>query len=139
MKTVTQFDRATCKTVGAALEAAVQTVAQQYGLLITTGSGSFSDNTFSLKIECATKNEDGTVNTMEAEDFKFHCSRWDLEEGMLNKAFVDPGNGQRYRVAGAKPRSRKYPIIVVKEGTGERYKFPASRVKRAFDVMAVEG
>lgn len=138
MSEITQFNRTTCKTVRAALEAAVQTVAKEYSIQVTTGGGSFSDNTFTLKLECATKGEGGVVNTKEAEDFKFYCFRWELTEDMLNKVFFDRGSGERYKVIGAKPRSTKYPVIVIKMSDGTRYKFPASRVKRAFDAMAVE-
>ena len=139
MDTIKKFDRRTCDIVRTALDAAVQTVAQTYGLQIKAGNGTFSStgDNFTIKVECATKGEDGTVNTKEAEDYIHYCSRWDLEPEYLNKTFVDVGNGNRYKIIGAKPRSKKYPILVQENSSGMLYKFPASRVARAFGATEV--
>jgi hypothetical protein len=133
---ITEFDNSNVDTVRTAIDAAIQTVAQEYGLQLKAGNLTYSPTNCTVKIECSTKGEGGEVNTREAEDFKRYCSRYELQEEDLNKVFVDTVNGLRYKIVGCKPRSTKYPIIVRTMDTGARYKFPATRVKRAIDALS---
>jgi len=137
MDKITKIDRAACAKMRAALEEVLPGIAEELGVSISAGSGSFSDNTFSLKVEFATISEDGNVNTKEAQDFTAYCSRWDLEPEVLNQTFTDVSSGDLYKVIGAKPRSKKYPILCEKKSDGTVYKFPANRVARAFGAMAI--
>jgi hypothetical protein len=90
------------------------------------GNCSYSNNVATFKLEVLTKNEDGTVNTKIAEDFKYHAFLYDLKPTDLNRTFAM--RGEEYKIVGCKPRSSKYPIIVEELRTARRYKFSADVV-----------
>ena len=137
MTKITSFGQSECRVISAAIKKALQEsgIEEEYGIVIDTKSGSYSEQCYTLKVEAAIKNEDGTVMTKSAEDFKTYCYRYGLDEEMLGKVFIDTVKGERWKVVGAKPRATKYPILVEKVSTGETYKFPADRVAKAFDAM----
>jgi hypothetical protein len=134
---ITEFDNSNVDTVRTAIDAAIQTVAKEYGVQLTAGNLSYSPTNCTVKVECAIISAEGNVHTREAEDFKRYCHRYELQEEDLGKVFEDTHSGERYKIIGCKPRSTKYPLIVQSVNTGKRYKFPASRVKRALDALAV--
>jgi hypothetical protein len=132
---ITEFDSRNVDTIRTAIDAAIQTVAKEYGIQLTAGNLTYSPNNCTVKVECSVIGAEGEAHTRESEDFKRYCHRYELQEEDLNKVFVDTVNGLRYKIIGCKPRSTKYPIIVRTMDTGARYKFPATRVKRAIIEM----
>lgn len=123
---ITEFNRKTCCSVSEQIEAHLAGLADELGIKITSKGGSYSDTSYTLKIECATISEDGQVQTKEATDFALYASRYGLEADDLGKTFTR--SGDLYTIVGCKPRSRKYPILVRKSG-GKLIKFPADTVR----------
>ena len=122
---ITQFDRATCRMVSQAIEKAVQGVAEEFGIGIRRGRGTFSGPTFTMKLECGIK-ENGEVLTKEAQDFKQLASAYGLKPTDLGRTFCLRGNS--YKIVGLKARSTKYPILV-ERADGKRFKQDESTVK----------
>jgi len=117
------------------LQAALDTVAAELGYQIQVGNASFSGSQCTFKVECAVVGEDGMAQTREATDFKARAALYGLSPDDLGKVFTN--GGERFRVTGLKPKSRKYPIVAVRVKDDKGYKFPADMVKLA--LAAVTG
>lgn len=133
MTKITSFSSGNCKLLSSRVMKALKDAGleEEYGIRISDKGGSYSDSNFTLKLECATLSEDGTVLTKEATDFKFYCHRYGLQESDLGRIFWDLNTSEQFKIIGCKPRSKKYPILVEKVSSGARYKFPANRVAQA--------
>ena len=104
-------------------------MAEELGISIKTGSGSFTATTFTLKIECATIGESGIVLDKEAEEFKLLANSWGMKSEDLGRTVLI--NGESFEIKGASSRSWKFPIMVNNLKTGRGWKFPVKTVKRA--------
>jgi hypothetical protein len=122
---ISSFDGAACRAVSAKIEAALAPLAKELGLVITTKGGSYSPEAYTLKVECATVSADGEVQTKESLDFKAYAFRYGLDADDLGATFKR--GGDTYTIVGAKPRSRKYPILC-RKANGKTYKLPADTV-----------
>ena len=114
------------------IQNALNGVAGPAGVDIRVGNCRFgTDATFQVIVSEVAA--DGTVKTREADDFRMLASSYGLEPEDLGRSFRS--NGDRYTIAGLKPRSRKYPILA-KRGDGKIYKFGAQNVKVMLGVSA---
>ena len=123
------FDRATVRETRDKLQAALAQVAEELGCRIEVGNASFSGSQCTFKVECAVVGEDGMAQTRETTDFKARAALYGLSPADLGEVFTN--GGDQFRVAGLKPKSRKYPIVAVRVKDGKAYKFPADMVKLA--------
>jgi hypothetical protein len=132
---VKRFDRSTADAIVKEVIDAAQGVARRYGINISRGNGTFSDNNFSFKINCdvikITDDGKEVVETKERTDFKRSCWKYRLTPDHLDKTFHF--QGQTFTITGLKPRSRKYPICVTRSD-GERRKISARVVQIALGV-----
>jgi hypothetical protein len=129
--TIETFTPAVCKLLAAEIETTLQDLADIHDLKITAGAGSYRGQLFSLKIECVAS-KDGEWLDADAVAFKQMAHLYGLNPADLGRMFTH--NGKQYQIAGARPRSRKYPILARKAGSdggASRYKFPARAVQRA--------
>jgi hypothetical protein len=124
---VKQIDRATCRKLRTELEKVLEPFGKKFGISVTTGSGRFSDNNFTLKIEMATVDKDGNVRNKEAEAFKLMASVYGLKPEHLNTSFKT-WTGESFEIVGWATRSKKYPILA-KNKEGKTFKFPVEEVK----------
>lgn len=93
------------------------------------GNATFSKNNVTFKLEVNTINQDGTINTKEASDFKLCAPMYGLSPDNLGSTFIH--KGQEYTIVGLSVRSRKYPIICEKEGNS--YKFATETIKKCLE------
>lgn len=117
------FDREKVRELRYEIEEALKRIEGPVSFKV--GSASFTDNAVTFKLEVSTINNDGTVNTKEAEDFRLNARLYGLLPDALNQTFeyLD----QTYTIIGCKPRSKKYPILCK---CGEKtFKFPARTVQ----------
>ena len=126
---ITQFDRPTCRAAREEVEAALAEVATRLGISITTGRGSYSTKTFTLKIEMAVVGKDGVVETRERIDFQTYAESFGLNPEMLDQTFRS--GSHTFTVVGLKTGAPKYPVIA-KRDDGAMYKFPVDRIIGAF-------
>ena len=127
-KKIKKIDRETCRMLGEEIEEKLQVIARKYGINIKRGRGTYDSKGATIKIEIATVDRDGTVNSKEAEDFKRYARMEGLKEEWLGQSFRT-WDGKELKIVGFKPRSTKYPVIV-EDNSGKRWKYPAKQVKR---------
>lgn len=107
-------------------------VKEHHGVVIKVGSARFGMNNATIKLEISDISENGEAITKEAEDFKLHCRAWGLAPADLGKTFKSPYADETYTIIGAKPRSRKFPILG-KGTNGKIYKFSHIMIKTALN------
>ena len=125
---VKKIDRASCKKLRTELEKILEPFGKKFGIDVKTGSGSFSETSFTLKVEMATISADGKVQNKEAEAFKTNAFVYGLKPEHLNTTFKT-WTGEKFEIVGLATRSRKYPILAKNLDNGKVFKFPAEQVK----------
>lgn len=117
------------------LKAVLGVVEDLHGITLEVGSISYSIDGKSchmkLSSTCAQDENGKTLNKFELDYLEMIKTDKMFDSG---KEFLDLGetfisNGNRYSVAGWKPRSRKYPLLGISD-KGARYKFPAIKAER---------
>jgi len=128
---IKRFDKHACVAVEAALKPRLEEIAKELGIDIKYAGGRFDVNTFTMRIECSTIGQDGTVNTRFAEDFKRNAHVFGLEATDLGRQFNY--SFEVYEIVGLKPKSRKFPILVKRLKDGRMFKLMARSVKDGLD------
>jgi len=121
-KPITRFNRATCSTVGTEALAALQAVADKYGLTVARKSGNYSDASFNVTLTFSAKTGSGVPA-----DFARSAPLIGLKPEDYGKTFTTYG-GKTYRVTGINLRRAKYPVSAEDVNTGKGFKFPAAQV-----------
>ena len=91
------------------------------GYKITIGRCTFGATSASFKVEIAEVDESGMAITQQAQDFIDLADSYGLKAGDLGVAFRH--GGEVFKIVGLSVRSRKYPILM--ERNGRAYKYPA--------------
>lgn len=128
IRKIKQFDKQEVRRIRVAIEDALEKVGNQYGVQIKGGSGSFSSNNLTLKLEASIVGENGEVKSKESETFKLYAKMYGLDPTDLGKTFTTFSN-KTFEITGLMTRSRKYPIIVKDVITGKGFKFAVLEVK----------
>jgi len=127
---IKQFNRASCREVAEKVLAVLTPVAASFGLHVKKSPGSYTDNTYTMKIEFSTIDEEGIPKTGIRRDYMFHCDYFGLKPEWLDKVFILDSTGESYKIIGLKPKSHKYPILAEDVITKKVFKFPAATIKR---------
>jgi len=122
-----KFTKENCQMLGTEIEQALQQVAMEHNVVIKRGNGRFTPNNFTLKLEISAIDETGVTQTRERSDWETSAFLYGLDKDWLDKEFIF--NGERYKVAGIKPKSRKYPVLAQHQITGKHYKFTPDLIK----------
>lgn len=125
---INSFNRESCRIVSDKVEAALQAVANEFGVQIKTKGGTYaSDGTsFNLKLEMSVI-VDGKAVSPAVSDFNRYKDV--LEFGFdLGEQFVSY-DGVAYVVSGYKPRAQKYPVLAKSMANGKTYKFTLKEVQ----------
>lgn len=138
--TIKQFDRTAVRAVMNECEVALQAVADKHGLKLVRKNVSFRENEcpVAFKLLTVTTDSVGEVVTPEAQDFKRCAAMFGLKAEDLGREFTAP-SGKRFRICGAKPRNRKYPILAKCVMTDKVYKFPEDQVVDALPWRGIAG
>lgn len=129
---ITAFDRATCRVVSEKIEAALQPLAAELGIAISSKGGTYMGGHYTLKVECATKGENGEVNTREADDWKVMAPLYGLKAEDLGRTFK--AGGKEYKIAGWRSKARSKPIVATRGDKG--FIFAVDDVKMFLDMAA---
>ena len=116
------------KTVKPEILDAIKPIIDKYGISANfNAAGSYDSNSVLLKLElCVINKSTGLADTKERRDFRQNAIFWGLSPDDLDRHFVY--NNKSYKIIGARPKSRAYPIIGESVAHGKRYKFPVSAV-----------
>ena len=122
MGTIKQFDTTILSTLRADIQRALNSVASEHGITLDLGNIGFQTNTFTAKVI-------GTVDGFDQShaDYLQYCDQFSLDKSWLCESFTHD-DGKRYSLVGLKPSSRKYPVVV--ERNGKRYKMAHGAVAR---------
>ena len=124
-----EFDKQACRTLGNAVENALQKVAQEFGVSIKRKGGSYSSTNYVIKLEASIIGSGGVILSREAEEFKRYCGLYNLEADDLGKTFTSE-DGTSYKISGLSTRSGKYPILAENLSNGKTFKLPERMVQR---------
>lgn len=138
--TIEQFDRTAVRMVMNECEAALQAVADKHGLRLVRKNVSFRENECPVAFKLLTTVTDsvGEVVTPEAQDFKRCAVMFGLKPEDLGREFMAL-SGKRFKICGAKPRNRKYPILAKCVITDKVYKFSENQVVDALPWRGIAG
>ena len=124
MSKIQQFDRQSLRALRVDLDQAMATIASKYGIELSAGNISFTSETATIKVAAGVI-KNGTVVTKEAKDFDRYKGLVGL--GSLNVGDTIQLQGKEYTISGYKPRSKKSPVLVTRDG--KSYKVPVEMVK----------
>lgn len=121
---MTEINRTVLRELRGEIEEALKDLGEKHGVVFSVGSANFLPTVATFKLEVATKAEDGTVNTKDAENFRSLCYLYQLRPEHLHKLLTF--NGTQYKLVGLNPRSGKYPLIVERVSDGKGFKLHSS-------------
>ena len=124
MSKIQQFDRQSLRALRVDLDQAMATIASKYGIQLSAGNISFTPETATIKVQAGVV-KNGTVVTKEAKDFDRYKGLEGL--GSLNVGDTIQLQGKEYTISGYKPRSKKSPVLVTRDGRS--YKVSVEMVK----------
>lgn len=124
---ITKIDRETCKMLAGEIDKALAPLAEQLGISIRAGSGTYSSTNYTVKVEVSVKGEDGKEQTREAEAFKKIATLYGFKPEDLGEKFSF--NGREYTIFGWVSKSRRFPVATVRDD-GKKFKMPHSHVLR---------
>lgn len=131
MSTTITMSRQLLSTLRPEIEAAVQAVAKKHGVIINSGSGTFSPDigtaTLRLDIAIAGGAEDGTKakDIKAAADWDAYAHTFGLKPEWKGKSFAS--GGHTYTIVGLEPRRHTRPVVA-KRADGKSFIFPVDSV-----------
>tara|TARA_R110000803_G_scaffold19482_1_gene50934 strand:+ start:349 stop:750 length:402 start_codon:yes stop_codon:yes gene_type:complete len=123
----------TCSQFRTDLNEALAELKKKYDFDIEVGNMRFSSNSISVKLEVADISNPVGANSVNESLFNEYCFRFGLATSHYGKTFTC-NKGQRHKIVGIKPRSRKYPILTRNltthgDGTEGTTKWNATTIK----------
>lgn len=104
---------------------ALQKVAAEYGVVISTGATSYTNSYADIKLHVGLVAKNGLVETRESKEFTQFAESMGLQLTDLNRSFMF--KGLLYKVIGLRT-GRKHPILCQRED-GKRFFFALEAVK----------
>jgi hypothetical protein len=128
-KTIKEFTNPLVRKIMDECEEALRPVAEKYGLTLDRKGSTYRRDALPVMFQLLVteKDEDGNVLSAAAKDFQKFATMFGLKADDLHREFVH--QGERFRITGVKPRSRKFPLLGENVRTGKTYKFPVETVK----------
>lgn len=100
---------------------------KKYNIFIETGSISYDENSFAMKINAIKKPENGI--SLEQTKFEENCNSFGFKKEDYKKEVRIPGESTIYQFIGFKPRARKNTCIIRNPETETNYVVPDEIVK----------
>lgn len=114
------------KNLRTELQHHLDAISEQVGYKLTLGNASFGA-TVNFKLEAAPINENGEATSGKAEAFKLYAPMFGLKPEHLNAEFTS--RGDKFKVVGFAPKSRKFPVLAERLCDGKVFKFPVESIK----------
>ncbi len=134
MTKINEFDRTNLRLLRDDVESALNAVGKKYGIDLRLGTGRFSSENVTFRLEGSVIRAEGVV-TREAAEFRQYADLLGLEASDLGKTFQH--RGQPYEIVGAKLSSSKYPIFARNVLNRKVYKFRVADVREALGQRAL--
>ena len=124
---VTNFDKPTIKAIRMAMDQALATVANEYGITINTGNARFSGNEVTFKVKANTV-DGATGNAITKEAQTFELVKHQEGIGHLSVGDTVTLQGKEFILKGFNTRARKSPIQI-EDQQGRGYKCSVQMLK----------
>ncbi len=123
---ISNFDRATARVLREEMNQAFKSIEVKYGITLSAGNISFSNNEASIKVKANTIGDNGQVETKEARNWGLYADHNGL--GDLKVGDTIDLQGKSFTIKGWNTRARKSPIQI-EDAQGRGYKCSVSMVK----------
>lgn len=114
--TLSSFNPKACDVVAKEMLAALDAVAQKYGLIFERGNGKYTADTFTLPIT-AKVTGGGTLEDVQRRDFVKHCVLYDMKPEEFGLAFT--AKGDSYKIIGFDLKRPKFCIKTIRQSDGK--------------------
>ena len=123
---VSNFDKPSLKAIRMAMNAALKSVEDQYGIKVNVGNASYSANEVTFKVKANTIGDSGEAITKEAQN-------WSLYAGMNGLGQFKVGDqielqGKTFTITGWNTRAKKSPVNI-QDANGRGYRCSAQMIK----------
>lgn len=123
---INNFDRATARVLREEMNQAFKSIEAKYGITLSAGNISFSNNEASIKVKANTISSNGQVETKEARNWGVYAEYNGL--GGLKVGDTIDLQGKSFTIKGWNTRARKSPVQI-EDAQGRGYKCSVSMVK----------
>ncbi len=123
---VTNFDKPTIKVIRLAMEKALAEVGEEYGVKISAGNATYTEDEVTFKVKANTIGSNGTVQSKEASNWSLYAPIHGL--GSLSVGDEVKLQGKTFTIAGWNTRAKKSPINI-DDSEGKGYKCSVDMVK----------
>lgn len=123
---INNFDRATARVLREEMNQAFKSIEAKYGITLSAGNISFSNNEASIKVKANTIGDNGQVETKEARNWGVYAEYNGL--GGLKVGDTIDLQGKSFTIKGWNTRARKSPVQI-EDAQGRGYKCSVSMVK----------
>ena len=123
---INNFDRATARVLREEMNQAFKSIEAKYGITLSAGNISFSNNEASIKVKANTISSNGQVETKEARHWGVYAEYNGL--GGLKVGDTIDLQGKSFTIKGWNTRARKSPVQI-EDAQGRGYKCSVSMVK----------
>ena len=115
-----QFNKKNLKKLRVEMNEILQTIAEKYNVKISVGNASYSDNEVTFKTKINTFNEEGIINTKEAENWEF------IKGSLTGLSHLTVGDkvvlyGTDYILKGYNLKAKKYPVIIQSSNNKQQF------------------
>jgi hypothetical protein len=117
---ITSIDRPTIKALSGEAEAALQAVANKYGLALKMGGASFTDSDAKISFSLSVEGADEAA-------FARYAQFYGLEASDFGREFT--AGVRRFKLVSINTRRRQYPFTGTDVKSGKAFKFTAEAVK----------
>ena len=136
MNKITRFDRGTVKALNGEIGVALRPIIEKYGLSVPVVGASYTDTNVRFTVKINTTVTPTGEERDEARDAFIEASKGDWPHvPMVRREWLDEEFtyfGEKFRVVGYLPRSRKRPVLV-QDRNAKRYKMSIQMVKDSID------
>jgi hypothetical protein len=119
-----QFNKTNLQAIRRDIDNALADVETKHGITLRLGNMSYSELSFTAKIEGECIGESG--ETKAEKDFKLGAHLVGLKPEDFGKTFES--NGEKFTITGLNLRASRFPIMGKCQRTGKNYKFPEKSV-----------
>ena len=125
MGKIREFNKVSCVLVREEIKKTLQGLAEELGLFINTGSGTFSPNELTLRLSISLQEGFDGKSGKQAE-----FERYSFGFGIPDKSFGKKFSygGEIFTITGIRPKARKNPVLAT-NSKGKEFIFPVDIVK----------
>ena len=123
---INNFDRATARVLREEMNRAFKSIEAKYGITLSAGNISFSNNEASIKVKANTIGDNGQVETKEARNWGVYAEYNGL--GGIKVGDTIDLQGKSFTIKGWNTRARKSPVQI-EDAQCRGYKCSVSMVK----------